>query len=625
MGDVKKIVTVNIKRDTKFPASDSFGIGGIMAEFVPGNLNTPMQGDTGRYKKYSSLGNMEQDGWTESDPIYKAAQTYFGENPRPPFFIVGLRKAEDVTWNETLDAIAAENDEWYGFSVIFLAAELVTPALFFAAVTEVASWTETKIKLFGFSTAQNGADGVLVLLKKGYFTSGKPGVLANFQTVNNGQFNISKDDAADVAVKDINLTAGATAGEFESGSVSGNLSDFKNTSDGEFSLVLDGGTPSDVAGIDTTLVANFADVASIIEAAVQGVAGFEDVIVRYASDTNKIIFVSDSTGATSSVVIAVAATPSGTDFTGVDYLNGGESEPGSDAGAISSYADVATALQTAITAAGVSGVTVEYNATDLRFIFTSATEGKGSSVNITAIDDQDGDDLTGSDYLNGGILTYGTDAGAIPGTDDIGTLLKSQYDRTFWVFHEESRDAENIALDDIVWLEYAWMAQLFARYQPAEATWAFKNFDANAQVKVSKIGNEQDEFVRANFGNTYTLTGGKNITYEGRVCGGEYMDIMRGTDWLTAILTESAYVPLHENPKVPITDPGIGLEENAIRGALTRAEVNLINADATILVIPKADEVPKEDKSDREVNGFEFSSTYQGAIQKVGIEGAIGL
>ena len=103
------------------------------------------------------------------------------------------------------------------------------------------------------------------------------------------------------------------------------------------------------------------------------------------------------------------------------------------------------------------------------------------------------------------------------------------------------------------------------------------------------------------------------------------MDIMRGTDWLTAILTESAYVPLHENPKVPITDPGIGLEENAIRGALTRAEVNLINADATILVIPKADEVPKEDKSDREVNGFEFSSTYQGAIQKVGIEGAIGL
>jgi hypothetical protein len=626
MADVTKIITVAITRETSFPSSDSFGVGGIMSEFTPGNLNTPMQGATGRYKKYTSLKTMEQDGWSETDHIYRAAEAYFGNPKNPKTFIVGLRKAADADWAEALTAIKKENNEWYGFSCILSTTELSTPALFHAAIVEIADWTELEIKLFLFSTAQMGAIGELILLSAGNFTSGKPGVLANFQTVDKGQFNISKDGAADVVVKDINMTSTATAGEFETGSVSGNLSDFQASSDGEFSITLDGGIATDIAGIDTSSVTSFAGVAAAIQAAIQAEGGlFAVVTAKYVSAVNKIVITSGTTGATSAVVIAVAGAPAGTDLTGVNYLNGGVSEPGKVAGTVASYADVATALQSAITAAGVTGVTVTYNATDLRFIFTSGTTGKDSSVNISAVTDQDGDDLTEADYLNSGVLVYGTDAGTTPGTDDIGTLLKGQYDRTGWLYHSKARDADHIAVADVNWIEFAWMSLLFAGYEPAEATWAFKSLDSNTQVEVDTITNEQDEFVRGNFGNTYTLTGGSNITLNGQVCGGEYLDIMRGTDWLQSILVEKAYVPLVSNPKVALTDAGIGLEENAIRGALIGAEVNLLDAAYTVLTAPKEADITKTDKAARTVDGFLFTGRYQSAIQKVGIEGTIGL
>ena len=626
MADVTKIIEVAITRETSFPSSDSFGVGGIMSEFTPGNLNTPMQGANGRYKKYTSLKTMEQDGWTESDPEYQAAKAYYGNPKNPTNFIVGLRKAADADWAEALAAIKVDNNEWYGFSCILSVTELSTPTLFNAAITEIADWAEFEIKLFFFSTAQMAAIGELILLTSGYFTSGKPGVLANFQTVDKGQFNISKDGAADVVVKDINMTAAATAGEWETGSVSGNLSDFQATSDGEFSIALDGGAATDVAGIDFTGVSSFAAVAAVIEAAIQALAGlFAVVTAKYVSSVNKIIITSGTTGITSEVIIAIALAPAGTDLTGVDYLNGGVSEIGQAAAAVSSYDDVATALQTAILATAITDVTVVYDADQLRFIFASATTGKDSSVNISAVTDQDGDDLTAADYLNGGILTYGTDAGATPGTDDIGTFLKSQYDRTIWIYHEKARDADHIAVTDVNWIEFAWMSLLFAGYVPAEATWAFKTLDPNDEIEVSNIDNDQDKFVRDNYGNTYTLTGGANITLDGIVCGGEYIDIMRGSDWLQALLVEKAYVPLLTNPKIAFTDGGIGLEENAIRGALTEAEVNLLDADDTVLTVPKEEDVSKVDKAARTANGFVFSSRYQGAIQKVGIEGTISL
>ena len=628
MADVKKIINVTITRETKFPSSDSFGIGGVMASFSPGNLNTPMQGATGRYKKYVSLAVMVQDGWEETDPVYTVAEAYFGNKKNPRNFIVGLRKDTDADWAATLDAIQAENDDWYGFTCILSDTELATPAALNSAIEAIADWTEDQVKLFGYTTSQKGCAGELVLLSAGYFTSGKPGALANFQAVENGFFNISRNSATAILVKDINLSSGATEGQWQTGSLSGNLASFQETSDGEFSITLNGGSAIDVAGIDTSSVGNFAAVASVIQAAVQAAdVSLASVTVVYDSSVGKLLFTSPTTGATSTVVIAVAGTPSGTDFTGADFMNGGVSEPGDAAAVVASLTDVASILQTAVQAAdaSLSSVTVEYDSDNNRFVFTSDTTGDASSIEITTDSGESGEDLTGSDYLNGGIRTWGTAAGATPGTDDLGTFLKGKYDRTFWIFHENAYDAPHVDIADVVWFESAWMSFMFGSYDPAEATWAFKQLGDNDKIVVSEITDTQDEFIRGNNGNTYTLTGGADITLDGKVCGGEYIDIMRGTDWLQARLVEGAYAPLLDNPKVAFTDPGIGLEENAIRGVLAEAEVNLLAAGETVLIVPKAADITKAEKAARTANGFEFTGVYQGAIQKVGIAGTIGV
>jgi len=294
---------------------------------------------------------------------------------------------------------------------------------------------------------------------------------------------------------------------------------------------------------------------------------------------------------------------------------------------VTTYAQAASTIEAAVQAAdgSLSSVTVAYDSDAMRFIFTSDTTGDDSAIVIGTVSDESGQDLTGANYFNGGALTWGTAAGATPGTDDLGTFLKGKYDRTFWVFHENANDAPHVDVEDVVWLETAWMSFMFGNFDPAEATWAFKQLDANDKVVVSDIDFEQDEFARGNNGNTFTLTGGANITLDGKVCGGEYLDIIRGTDWFQARLVEGAYKPLIENPKIAFTDAGIGLEENAIRGIITEAEVNLLNADDTNLVVPKEADISKADKAARTANGFELSGTYQGAIQKVGITATIGV
>ena len=71
------------------------------------------------------------------------------------------------------------------------------------------------------------------------------------------------------------------------------------------------------------------------------------------------------------------------------------------------FSEIATLIQTKISLAGVSGVTVTYDTTIDNFIFESSTSGATSSIEITAYAGV-GTDLTGTSYLNGGTSTIGT-------------------------------------------------------------------------------------------------------------------------------------------------------------------------------------------------------------------------
>lgn len=62
--------------------------------------------------------------------------------------------------------------------------------------------------------------------------------------------------------------------------------------------------------------------------------------------------------------------------------------------------------------------------------------------------------------------------------------------------------------------------------------------------------------------NFYSEVGGVNITQEGKVASGEWIDIIIGTDWLEARLRESVYSALVNNRKIPYDDTGIAMIED---------------------------------------------------------------
>lgn len=78
---------------------------------------------TARYKIYSDLDGMVDDGFLATDPEYKAAQLYFSQNPKPQKVVVGRRDAtltEGVpaeTWVQAITACKQATGAWYAVYV----------------------------------------------------------------------------------------------------------------------------------------------------------------------------------------------------------------------------------------------------------------------------------------------------------------------------------------------------------------------------------------------------------------------------------------------------------------------------------------------------------------------------
>jgi len=611
MSEVKDIVAVNITRETRYPTQLGFGSGAIISEFTPGSLNNPMLGGN-RYQLYPHTTAMTEDGWAITDLEYRAAVAYFSQNPNPGTFMVGRKDAGDANWTAALNAINAVYTDWYAFTI---------KSSTEADILEVAAWAETQVKIFGYTSAEKAIIGIQVALAAGFFTSGALGTLAAFQAITDGEFMIAKDGAAAVEVDGINMSSGATAGLWVTGIVAGKMAAFQLVTDGEFDVTLDGGSAIPVAAINLTTGTTWAGMATLLQTAVRGETGLEAVTVVYDSDSGRFIFGSDSTGASSSLLVEIAAAPAGTDLTAAAYFDGGDETEGTDASLPADMAAVATALEAAITAAGVTGVTVAY--TDSRMVFTSDTTGNSSSIVISAVVSGPGTDLTGSSYLNGGISTLGTALGNTPGTDDLATQLKALgYDHTVIIYNELAQDQNGISTSVVEFSFIAWIGEALP-YDPASQTWAFKSLKS---VTVSdEIGTGQEIFAKNNNANVYVKTGGVPITLDGKVIGGEYIDIIRGTHWLEAEMQTAVFASLLNNRKVPFTDAGITLVENAIRGVMSRAEVDLLNAEDTTIVIPKRVETDPADRVIRFLDGVSFNSSYQGAIQKVAITGTLSI
>ncbi len=197
---------------------------------------------------------------------------------------------------------------------------------------------------------------------------------------------------------------------------------------------------------------------------------------------------------------------------------------------------------------------------------------------------------------------------------NIASKLKAKnYDRTV-------SDYTSIADNNI---EAAWVG-LNAPEPPGSITWAFKQLKG---VEADDLTDSEKTAVHKKNANTFTEVGGVNITEKGTVVSGEFIDIIRGTDFLQARMEERIFGVLASSKKVPFTNQGIDVFRSVVNGVLQLGidQGILTNNPAPVVTAPDISEVTAADKTSRTLRNLKFNATFAGAIHKITVQGTISV
>lgn len=184
--------------------------------------------------------------------------------------------------------------------------------------------------------------------------------------------------------------------------------------------------------------------------------------------------------------------------------------------------------------------------------------------------------------------------------------------RTFVMYHQDA---------DFDFPEAAWFGRVLPT-EPGSVTWKFKSLNS---ITFSELTTNQSKNARDKNANTYEFIGGVAITREGTMAQGEFIDIIRGVDWLQARIQEFVYQLLVNSPKVPYTNAGITAVESEVRRALTLGVTNNFIADDPQFVVetPDVSDVSPTDKANRILRNVTFNATLAGSVHAVEINGVV--
>lgn len=205
---------------------------------------------------------------------------------------------------------------------------------------------------------------------------------------------------------------------------------------------------------------------------------------------------------------------------------------------------------------------------------------------------------------------------------DTGSVLYQlkalNYDRTALMYNGDTTTK---------FVDAAWAGRMLPTI-PGSENWAFKVLTG---VTADDLTSSQANGVLNNRGNTYENFAGQSITRFGKVVSGEYIDIIRGADWLKARLQENLFLLLINSEKVPFEDAGGDMVENSMREIFEQAVNNgFIAKDAAgkglyTITIPDVSDIPLADRLVRLFSGVTFAGTLAGAINKIGVAGNLSV
>jgi hypothetical protein len=199
-------------------------------------------------------------------------------------------------------------------------------------------------------------------------------------------------------------------------------------------------------------------------------------------------------------------------------------------------------------------------------------------------------------------------------TTDIGNVLKAlAYDRTTGMY----------SADEANYPEAAWVGRV-APETPGSVNWKFQRLVGITPDSLTST--EITNLKTANLNFFETVAGANIISSEAVVASGEYIDIIRGTDKLSTRMSERIFTTLVNEKKVPLTNDGGATIENDMRAELQiSVDDGFLVGDSIIVTVPDASTLSPADKAARFYSGITFSGDFQGAVNKVGIEGTLSL
>jgi hypothetical protein len=565
MSDLNQIITVSIDRNTTTPTATGFG-----QPLLAGYFSTSVFPE--RVKEYSTLAELVTEGFATTDPIYKMATDLLAQNPSPTTFKVGrlaLPSTPTFTLTPSADSIVAGEAH---------ALTITGPG---------ATAGETFDLVAGF---------------QGVLTVDTNPINANADTMTIGTTVYTFLDTP-AAVNDI-----AISGVDAEGTVDNIIATINLTG--------------------TELTEYFTGQA--IHPTVEAVKlSSTQILIRHKAGQTAAAVATTETFTAGTNVFGAATTEADTVGTILDWFDADMAANGTATVTFTDGATVGTVA--AVTAGDKFGVVMVGEG----WTVAETTADPGVATDLAAIDAYDNDwyalalDAPGTlevvaaaAWIESNVKlfvaqTQETISASLASASDTSslayTLSNSNYDRTQLFFHKDNFDFVS-----------AGMLGRILPEQAGSATWAYKQLNSIASQSLTTTEMANLEAKKANF---LTTLAGVAVTRYGTASGAEYMDIMRGIDWLSARIQERVYALIINADKLPYTDSGIQAVRSEILAQLDQgiARGFIAASPAPTCTVPAAVDVSAADKGTRTLNDVTFRATLAGAIHKVAIEGELNL
>jgi hypothetical protein len=128
---------------------------------------------------------------------------------------------------------------------------------------------------------------------------------------------------------------------------------------------------------------------------------------------------------------------------------------------------------------------------------------------------------------------------------------------------------------------------------------------------------------KANF---YETVGGFGRFYNGAV-GGTYLwlDVKRNIDFMENLVQTRLYEAKAGAELIPMDDEGMGILENALRGAVDELEnvYKIFRKGTTTVTVPKVADISASDRAQRIVRNLKFAGELTGAVQRMFYTGSV--